>query len=255
MPSGVLQEMVQAEFKEWKPAAAVLPVGATEQHGMHLPFGADTYQVERCAAMAVKAANAEGGRILLLPSVPYGVDTNMMEFPYTVTVLPSTLMIVIRDLIDSMAHHGIRKFLIINGHGGNTSTLETVCREYFRRDIFVATINGWAIAADVAKQVITTPSEHACEFETSLSLALLPEFVKMELAKESPTRPCKLPKLLKYGGKFSRPWQHFTVNGGVGHPELGTREKGEAMLRVAVERLKEILIELSNAEVTDTFPY
>ncbi len=255
MPSGVLQEMTRAEFEAWKPEVAVLPVGATEQHGAHLPFGADTFQAERFATMAVKAANAEGGRILLLPTVPYGIDTNMMEFPYTATLLPSTLMIVIRDVIESMAHHGIRKFLMVNGHAGNSSTLETACREFFRKDMFIATINGWMLANDVARRVITTPPEHACEFETSSCLALLPEFVRMDLAKECPARPCKLPKLLMYGGKFSRPWEHFSESGGVGHPELATREKGDAMLEVALKRLKEILLELSNAEMTDTFPY
>ena len=255
MPSGILQEMVQAEFKAWRPEVAVLPVGATEQHGMHLPFGCDTYHVIRTVALAAAAANREGGRILVLPAIPYGIDTNMMAFPYTLTVLPSTLMVLIRDIIDSAAHHGMRKFLMVNGHGGNTSTLETVCREYYRKDIFIALLNDWALATDVVARVITTQTEHACEAETSDALALMPELVKMELAGPGPTRACKLPALVKYGGKFTRPWEHFTVNGGVGHPELATKEKGEAILRATVERMKEIFLELSNAEMTDTFPY
>jgi creatinine amidohydrolase/Fe(II)-dependent formamide hydrolase-like protein len=77
----------------------------------------------------------------------------------------------------------------------------------------------------------------------------------MDLARPSPTHPCRLEKLTKYGGKFTRPWHLFTVNGGVGHPELATKEKGERIVKAIVERLKEVLLELCQTEMNETFPY
>ena len=255
MPSGILEEMTRSDFSEFIPEVVVIPVGATEQHGPHLPFGTDTLSVDRLVKAAVRAANEEGARALMLPTVPYGIDTNMMELPYTVTLTPRTLMTVLSELIESMAHHGLRKFLLVNGHGGNCSTLETLCREFAGQDLFVGAIDWWRAIPDVIEEVIETQTEHACEFETSAALALLGDMARMDLAKVSPTNKSCLEAFERYGGKFSRPWHLFTVNGATHHPEKATREKGERLVQAAVERLKEVIVELCRVEYDESFPY
>jgi len=253
--TGILSEMVQADFRDFKPEVAVLPVGSTEVHGVHLPYGCDARNLDYLARAAVKAANEQGARALMLPTLAYGIDTNLMEFPYTVTLSARTLMSVVTELVDSMAHHGVRKFLLVNGHGGNTSVLETVCREMSGGPAFVALVNWWMMVSDVAQEVIETAGDHACEFETSVCLAIEPGLVRMDLAGESPTRKSRLESLERYGGKFSRAWHHYTVNGGTGHPEKATREKGQRIVDAAVARLKEVILELSRTQYDGRFPF
>ena len=255
MASGILEEMTRSDFENFRPDTAVLAVGATEPHGMHLPYGTDFIKVDRIVKRAVLAANEQGARALMLPTIAYGIDTNMMEFPYTTTIMPTTLIRLIGELAESMAHHGVKKMLLVNGHGGNNSTLETACREFAQKDFFLATINYWMIAADVVKQVIETPTEHACEYETSIALAVIPEYVKMGDAALGETRECLLEKMGEYGGKFTRPWHKFTINSGVGEPQRATRDKGERIVGVIHERLAEVIAELSATEYNEDFPY
>src|ERR1700752_1836618 len=80
---------------------AVLPLGATEPHNLHLPYGTDTFQVERIANLACERAFHNGARVLLLPSLPYGTETNQMQFPLAMNLNPSTVAQVITDIVDS----------------------------------------------------------------------------------------------------------------------------------------------------------
>lgn len=255
MTYGILEEMTRSDFADFTPDTAVLAIGATEPHGMHLPYGCDFIKVDRIVKRAVLTANEQGAGAILLPTIPYGIDTNMMEFPYTTTIMPTTLIRLIGELADSMAHHGIKKMLLVNGHGGNNSTLETACREFASKDFFMATINYWMIASDVVKEVIETRTEHACEYETSVALAVIPEYVKMAEAVTGETRECLLKKMDEYGGKFTRPWHKFTLNSGVGEPQKATREKGEIIGEAVNERLAEAIVELSTTEYDADFPY
>ena len=107
--------------------AAVLPLGATEPHNLHLPYGTDTFQVEAVACRACEIATERGARVFQLPAIPYGTETNQMEFPMAMNLNPSTLAKVIADLVDSLAKHKIHKLLLLNGHGGND--LKWVLRE------------------------------------------------------------------------------------------------------------------------------
>lgn len=255
MLHGILDETTRTDLRDFEPEVAVWPVGATEPHGWHLPFGTDTMTVDAVTRRAVEQANARGARVLMLPALPYGIDTNLMGFAHTLTLKPTTLIAVAGDIIDSLIQHHVPKLLMVNGHGGNTDVMKTICREYTDRDIFIGTINGWALAPDVVEQVIETRTEHACEFETSIALALFPERVQMDAAEDGRTRECRLKKFLEHGGQFTRPWDRYTENSGVGKPQNATREKGEAIVAALVERMTDVLCELSAEERDATFPY
>jgi len=252
---GILAESVRGELERLRPTLAVLPVGSTEVHGLHLPYGTDTLHVERLVREAVTAANSEGGSALMLPALPFSIDTNMMRFPYTITLRPRTLMALVGDIVDSVLRHGVRKFLLVNGHGGNCGTLEAICREHADGPAFVAMVNWWETVKDVVAEVIETPPEHACEFETSVVLALAPELVKMELAGEIPPRRTRLSAMERYHGVYIRPWDRLTPTGGLGSPRLASAEKGRRIVEAAAARLKELILELCRVELDETFPY
>jgi creatinine amidohydrolase len=253
----VLEETCQADLKGKSVEVAVLPIGSCEVHGMHLPYGTDAFQAAIIARRAAELAAARGAGVLVMPVLPYGCDQNLMAFPYTVGLSPSTIIKVLDDLVGSLAQHGIRKVLLLNGHGGNSGTLDATLRElYGKHKVFLARMDCWCVAADVVDSVRETAEiEHADEIETSIALALFPQFVKMNAAKPAPTNPSRLPLLQKCGGKFSRPWHLFTRNGGVGDPTKATRDKGEKVVQATVERIADALVELCAAKYDERFPY
>src|SRR5437660_490772 len=106
---------------------AVLPLGATEPHNLHLPYGTDTFQVDAVGERACALAYSRGARVVLLPALPYGTETNQMRFPLAMNLNPSTVALVIADLVRSLQTHGVRKCVLCNGHGGND--LKWVLRE------------------------------------------------------------------------------------------------------------------------------
>ena len=122
-----LSETNYGQIKARPFEVAVLPMGATEPHNLHLPYGTDTYQVETVGQLACEKAHGRGARVALLPAIPYGTETNQMRFPMAMNLDPSTLARVIADLVDSLATHGVMKCVLLNGHGGND--LKWVLRE------------------------------------------------------------------------------------------------------------------------------
>ena len=249
--------MCQADLEGRSFEVAVLPIGACEVHAMHLPFGNDAFHVSAIARLSAERASQDGARILVLPTIPFGCDQNLMEFPYTVGLQPTTIIKIFADLIGGLARHGLRKVLLLNGHGGNPGALEAASRElYGRHGVFIARLNWYEAVSDVMAEVQETDEvEHADEIETSYALALYPEHVNMDAAVPAPSRPSRLALLQKYGGRFCRPWHLFTRNGGVGDPTKATREKGEKIVAAAVERIAAILVELAEAEYDEKFPY
>src|SRR6266700_997680 len=91
---------------------AVLPLGATEPHNLHLPYGTDTFQVEVIAGRAAAEASKAGARVVVLPAIPYGTETNQMRFPLAMNLNPRTLALVITDLVESLATHGVLKCVL-----------------------------------------------------------------------------------------------------------------------------------------------
>ncbi len=111
---------------------AVLPLGATEPHNLHLPYGTDTFQVEVVGDRACALRTSSGARVVLLPAMPYGTETNQMRFPLAMNLNPSTVARVMTDLVESLATHGVKKCVLLNGHGGND--LKWVLRELHTED-------------------------------------------------------------------------------------------------------------------------
>lgn len=233
---------------------AVLPMGATEPHNRHLPYGTDTFEVTALADRACAAAHDDGAKLILLPAIPYGTETNLREFPFAMNLLPSTLCAVIRDLVASLAQSGIRKLLLLNGHGGND--FKPTLRELHGQTSVHIFLCDWfrGLSADVQSEIFEDPGDHAGEMETSLMLAYFGDLVA-EGADDGRMNATRFEAVNAGWVGITRPWHLLTTNSGAGNPAPASAEKGRRLMDVMVERLAAFLVELSAAEVDERFPY
>ncbi len=254
-----LAETNYRDVKGQKYEVAVLPLGATEPHNLHLPYGMDTLEGDTVGEMICQAAWQRGAKVLLLPTLPYGTQTNQREFPFAMNLNPSTLGAVITDLVESLVYRGIRKIVLLNSHGGND--LKGLLRElYGRTSAHVFLCNWYAIFGDVYGQIFDEPDDHAGEMETSLALALWPELVARNpdgtlAADEGRKAQTRFEAVNRGWVSITRPWHLLTTNSGAGNPHAASAEKGRRLMEVVVDRLTGFLVELSEAPIDERFPY
>ena len=240
--------------QKWQ--VAVLPFGATEPHNLHMPYGTDTFQLDAIANRACERAYRAGAKVLLLPALPYGVNTNHLRVPGAVacSVTPTTLLHLLTDLVDSLERQGIRKLLLLNGHGGNE--LKPLTRElHHRTSVFLCVCDWFRMARDVYPGLFERPGEHADEVETSLGLAFFPELMRPELADDGAARPTRLDAINRGWVSITRPWHLVSKNTGLGDPSAASADKGRRLMDVLVERLGGFLVELAAAQMDEMFPY
>ena len=252
----VLAEQTHAFVREQKWQAAVLPFGATEPHNLHMPYGTDVFQVEELGRRACACAWQKGARVALLPTVPYGVNTNHLQIPGALacSVTPTTLLALLSDLAESLERQGVRKLVLLNGHGGNE--LKPLTRELHHRSrVFLCVCDWFRMARDVYPGLFDSPGEHADEVETSLGLAFFPDLVHPELADKGAARPSRLEAINRGWISITRPWHLVSANTGLGDPKAASAEKGRRLMDVLVERLGDFLIELAAAPMDETFPF
>jgi creatinine amidohydrolase len=238
---------------------AVLPLGATEPHNLHLPYGMDTLEGDLVGQRICEAAFQRGAKVALLPTVPYGTQTNQAKFPFAMNVNPSTLAAVIADLVAALVGQGIYKIVLLNSHGGND--LKGVLRELYGKSpakLFLC--NWYQIFGDVYREIFAEPDDHAGEMETSLALAFWPELVALNpdgtlTADEGRKTPTRFEAVERGWVSITRPWHLLTTNAGAGNPHAATAEKGRRLVDLMVERLAQFLVELSNAPLDERFPF
>ncbi len=217
---------------------ALLPVGAIEQHGPHLPLDTDTWDADHiCKEVAQRCSDPPP---LVLPSIAYGVSYHHDDFPGTLSISPQTLSNMVYEIGLCAARHGIVKLIIVNGHGGNGPTLQYAA-QMINRDahIFTCVDSGDTSDADIAALTETPNDVHAGEVETSTALATRPELVDMSLARRA------VPKFsnqyLDFSSRYSVEWYAHTgklsKSGVLGDPTKATREKGEKYWQVMIDHL------------------
>ncbi|WP_435011035.1 creatininase family protein [Tundrisphaera lichenicola] len=233
---------------------AVLPLGATEPHNLHLPYGTDTYQVEAVGRLACARAHERGARVALLPAIPYGTETNQMRFPMAMNLDPSTLARVIADLVDSLATHGVMKCVLLNGHGGND--LKWMLRElHLKTPVRLFACHWWKMASDKYKELFEDPGDHAGELETSMIMAHRPDLVAEGTADAGSLAPTRFEAVNKGYVEITRSWHLLTTNSGAGDPGPATAAKGEALTEIVVDRLASFLVDLAASPIDDRFPF
>lgn len=225
---------------------AVLPWGATEAHNYHLPYGTDTIETEHVAAAAAARAWEAGARTVVLPALPFGVQTGQLDVPYCMNLNPSTQLAVLGDLVRALEPHGVRKVVVLNGHGGND--FKWMIRELQPRVApFLCTMNWFTCVPPAAH--FDEPGDHAGELETSVMLHLAPSLV-LPLAGAGPgtARRFRVAALRDGTAWAQRDWPRVTADTGVGNPAAATAERGAAYFDAVVNVVASFLTELAAIE-------
>ena len=255
----ILSETTYAYTKEHAYQVAVLPLGATEPHNLHLPYGTDHFEATIMGETICEAAHRDGAQVVLLPTIPYGTETNMRELPLALNLNPSTLNQVVTDLVESVANSGIRKILLLNAHGGNE--MKPLLRELAgQTEAHLFLCNFFHAMRGAYDAIFDHPEDHAGEMETSFMLAFRPDLVERHedgtlTADDGTTASTRFQALNEGWVSITRPWHLLTTNSGSGNPHAATAEKGRQMMDVLVERVGRFLVELSNSHVDDQFPF
>jgi creatinine amidohydrolase/Fe(II)-dependent formamide hydrolase-like protein len=235
----------QARTRIKKMDVALLPVGAVEQHGPHLPLDTDAFDADYLARRVAEACSDP--KPLVLPPISYGVSYHHADFTGTVSISNDTLAKMIYEIGMSVSRNGICKLVIINGHGGNSPTLNYAA-QMINRDarIFVCVDTGETSDVDIDKIVETPNDVHAGEIETSTGLAVRPQLVQMDRAKK------QIPKFssryLDFTSKRGVLWYAYTrkisPSGVMGDPTKASAAKGERIWEIMIAHLVSLVEDL-----------
>jgi creatinine amidohydrolase len=230
---------------------AILPWGATEAHNYHLPYATDNIQAEQIAIRAAERAWANGARVVVLPAVPFGVNTTQLDIKLCLNMNPSTQAALLGDLVSALDGQGVHKLLILNGHGGND--FRQIIRELQPKTrVFLSMINWWSCVD--AKQFIENAGDHAGEAETAAMMHLAPDLVRpLEEAGSGHARASRLTGVREGWAWAPRRWTHVTADTGIGDPSKATAEKGAAYVGAAVERIASFLVELDAIDLNNLY--
>jgi creatinine amidohydrolase/Fe(II)-dependent formamide hydrolase-like protein len=231
---------------------ALLPVGAVEQHGPHLPLDTDAYDAELLSREV--AARCSDPKPLVLPLIPYGVSYHHDDFAGTISVGPETLSRLVYEVGMSVVRHGVTKLVIVNGHGGNAPALQFAA-QLINRDghVFTCVDSGETSDMDVEALAETPSDVHAGEIETSTSLANRPHLVQMD--KAEPSVPEFSSHYLDFSSNRGVDWYartvHISPSGVLGDPTKASREKGEKMWQLMIDHLVTFVEDLKSMSLDE----
>ncbi|MEX0274780.1 MAG: creatininase family protein [Flavobacteriaceae bacterium] len=231
---------------------AILPWAATEAHNYHLPYGTDIFEADALAAESARIAWEKGGRPIVFPTVPFGVNTGQPDIYLDINLNPSTQLAILDDIVNVLDRQGLKKLLIFNSHGGNN--FKPLVRELGLRypQMFISFCM-WAQALDKS-QYFEEPGDHADEMETSLLLYLRPELV---LPKEEwgsgKAKKYRVGALNENWAWAERKWSQVTMDTGVGNPMKSTEEKGERFFKDVTLKMGDFIHDLCKADLQDLY--
>ena len=230
----------------------VLPWGATEAHNYHLPYATDVIECDHVAAESARVASERGAKVAVLPTMPFGVQTGQLDIPLCINLNPSTQLVILEDIARALSGQGIRRLVVLNGHGGND--FRAMIRDLQPRvpDLFLCTINWWSCVDP--RSFFASPGDHGGELETSVMMHVAPALVR-PLAEAGPgrERKARIAGLREGWAWAPRRWTAITDDTGVGDPAAATAAKGEAFFRAVTERIGSFLVELASADVHDLY--
>lgn len=237
-----------------KPEVAVLGACAIEPHNFHLPEGQDFLHTSYIVKEVSRISWEKTKSVICLPPIPYGVDCNLMHYPLTIHVSQPTLDKIIREITESLVHHGIKKILLINGHGGN-EFMPLVRQIQYDLDVFFFLCNWYQVGMDKYDEIFDKADDHAGEFETSVALELYPDWVELDKAGRGRARPFRFEALREGWVRTSRDFSRINDQCATSDPSLATSEKGRTYLDLVCERISTFLIELAETPIDEYFPH
>lgn len=231
---------------------AILPWGATEAHNYHLPYATDVIEADRIAAASAEIAWEKGAKIIVLPTIPFGVNTGQADIKLDINLNPSTQMAIISDIVEVLNRQNIKKLLILNSHGGND--FKPLIRELGLKypQMFLASCN-WYQALN-KKEFFELEGDHADEMETSLMLHLVPDLVlPLTEAGMGKEKKHKIKGFNEGWAWSERKWSQITADTGVGNPKLASKAKGEKYFVAVTEKVANLFIEIAGSDINDLY--
>jgi creatinine amidohydrolase len=258
------EEFTWPEIKEAvvQNRVAVLPVGTVEQHGPHLPLVTDVLTATEMSRRAVESVPEEA---ILMPSVYYAFNEHHLDFPGTIAVEGPTFVNYITDIGKSLAHHGFRKILLVNGHGSNVPFLDAAARNITNHSEAVCAMAPWwnllprELITELRESSYPGGMAHACELETSVLLYLRGDLVQMDKAEtDFPPQSSEFffwdlekPSPVFFQEFFSR----YSRTGTSGDPTKATAEKGRRFVEAVVERLVDLIRDFRARQIRPRFDH
>ena len=230
----ILSETHWSDIRKQEFELAILPWGATEAHNYHLPYGTDNYEPEALVFEAARVAWDRGAKVIVLPTIPLGVNTGQTDIYMTMNMNPSTQQSILEDVVESLEGYGVEKLLVVNGHGGND--FRQIIREVGLAypDMLMATCN-WFQSVDQGR-IFENDGGHADEMETSLMLYACPDLVKpLDQAWAE------------------RKWTSISQDTGVGDPRKANVEKGKQYYQEVTAKLAKLFEDLVKTDKSDQY--
>jgi creatinine amidohydrolase len=236
----------------------IIPIGSTEQHGPHLPLKTDAYIVEKlCEEVATKIPD----KVVVMPCIYYGYNEHHLDFPATIHIDHETLIRFVINIGKSLAHHGFKKMVIVNGHGSNTALMEIAARRITLETPAICASLTYINLEPKVFQLIEGEEGHGGDIETSIMLYLAPELVNMTLAERNWTIPKS--RYIRYGVEpggtdfavaggvvqFADWFSRNSKNGTLGDPTKATSEKGKIFFELYVNALVDFILEFRERKV------
>jgi creatinine amidohydrolase len=235
-----LKEVIEKENP-----VVIVTVGATEQHGPHLPLNTDT---DIGFNIAKRIAVASPVKTLVVPPVWAGFSPHHMDFTGTISLKQSTLFAVTYDIIECLIKHGIKRIILLNSHGGNMSLLKTVADEIgVVHKISPLYVTYWNLISDVIGEIRQSElggMSHACELETSLKMIFSEDDVRLEKAKDVMITGNHFYGVDMFAGNkvgVYKPFKSWTETGQIGAPTLASVETGEKIIDAVIDRFVKLI--------------
>ncbi|MBM1108023.1 creatininase family protein [Aurantibacter crassamenti] len=248
----ILAETNWEALKDAKFDLAVLPWGATEAHNYHLPYATDNIQADHLTAESAKLAWEKDAKVIVLPTLPFGVNTGQSDIYLDINLNPSTQLAILTDIVEVLNRQGIYKLLLFNGHGGNN--FKPIVRELGLK--FPKMFISFCFFPQMLDKDLyfEEKGDHADEMETSLMLYLRPDLI---LSKDKwGDGASKKYKINAYSEGWvwaERKWSEISEDTGVGNPHKATAEKGEQFFNAIAEKLGSFIVELCEADLEDMY--
>ena len=243
----ILKEATWKNLKTDRFELAVLPWGATEAHNYHMPYGTDIYEADAMAELGAKKAWEKGAKVVVLPTVPFGVNTGQSDIYLDMNLNPSTQLAILNDLIEVLNRQGLKKLLILNSHGGND--FKTILRELGLKypEMLLFTCN-WFQSLDKTKY-FEEMGDHADEMETSLIMHLHPQLVSpLEEAGDGNEKKSVIKGIREKWAWAERKWSEVSEDTGIGNPKKASPEKGKLYLEDASDKIAELILEICEVQ-------